>query len=224
MTAGGSPAKWPPRSDGQYRREAEEILGSQGADLFAGIKLIVLDADGVLTPGNLIYSVDGEALKEFHSHDGLGLVLARTAGIKRAVLTGRHSLIVKRRCTELRFDAIKLGRFDKVAALHEILTETGCQPEDCLYVGDDLIDLPAMHTAAVAVTVPGAPAELVEYCQYQTQAPGGGGAVREVIDLVLKSARLYGLALTRLMDKSWQPTRGELSSATDPSGDREGKS
>jgi 3-deoxy-D-manno-octulosonate 8-phosphate phosphatase (KDO 8-P phosphatase) len=215
MTSTQGPNCWPPCSDEVYRRQAEEILGVDGADRLARVKLLVLDADGVLTPGNLIYSAEGEALKEFHSHDGLGLVLARTVGIKRAVLTGRNSLIVQRRCTELRFDDIKLGRFDKVAALQEIFTETECSAEECLYMGDDLIDLPAMHAAAVAVTVPGAPSELLDFCTYQTRAAGGRGAVREVIDLVLKSAGLYGLALTRLLDKAWQPTRQELSSTAD---------
>lgn len=211
---------WPPRSDAAYRREAEEILGTGTADLLAGVRLLVLDADGILTSGSLIYGAQGEALKEFHSRDGLGLVLARTAGLKLAVLTGRNSLIVQRRCTELRFDAIKLGRFDKVAALQEIFAETRCPAEQCLYMGDDLLDLPAMHAAGVAVTVPGAPAELVEYCLYQTGAEGGRGAVREVVDLVLKSAGLYGLALIRLLDRAWQPTRDELSSQGEGATDR----
>lgn len=211
MSGDSAMAGWPPRSDAAYRQEAEEILGAVNADLLAGIRLLVLDADGVLTSGNLIYGAQGEALKEFHSHDGLGLVLARTAGLKLAVLTGRNSLIVQRRCTELRFDAIKLGRFDKVAALREIFAETRCTAGQCLYMGDDLIDLPPMQLAAVAVTVPGAPAELVDHCLYRTRAEGGRGAVREVVDLVLKSAGLYGLALIRLLDKAWQPTRDELS-------------
>lgn len=215
MMSPQQPPGWPPMADSDYRLQAETALGPELAQRLAGIKLLVFDADGVLTPGNLIYSATGEALKEFHSHDGLGLVMARVAGLKRAVLTGRNSLIVKQRCTELRFDAIQLGRFDKVQALKEILAETGCSADETLYVGDDLIDLPAMHAAAVAVTVPGAPVELLEYCCYQTKAEGGRGAVREVIDLVLKSAGLYGLALIRLLDKSWQPTRDELSSTAD---------
>lgn len=204
--------RWPPRSDAEYRREAEQVLGAELADRFAGVRLLVLDADGVLTSGHLLYSASGEAMKEFHSHDGLGLVIARTAGLKRAVLTGRHSRIVERRCSELRFEAIKLGRFDKMAALEEIFRETGCAAGECLYMGDDLIDLPALRAAGVAVTVPGAPAELQDFCHYRTRTAGGEGAVREVVDLVLKSAGLYGLALTRLLDRAWQPTRSELSS------------
>ncbi len=206
------PDPWPPLTTDQYRQQAVQILGEELTALFGQIRLLVFDCDGVLTPGNLIYGPQGEALKEFHSHDGLGLVLARMAGLKRAVLTGRNSEIVERRCTELRFDSIKLGRFDKVQALQEILAETGCSAQQTLYMGDDLIDLPAMHQVKLAVAVPGAPGELLDYCSFTTSTAGGHGAVREVTDLVLKSSGLYTTALNRLLDKAWQPTSQELSS------------
>lgn len=206
---------WPPLSDDDYRQEAVVILGDKLADRLAKVRLMVFDADGVLTSGALIYGAEGETLKEFHSHDGLGLVLGRVAGIKLAVLTGRNSAIVGRRCRELRFDAIKLGRFDKVAALREILAETGCLAEDTLYMGDDLIDLPAMYEVGCAVTVPEAPASLRQFCHYVTRRPGGKGAVREITDLVLKSAGLFGDALVELGRKESQPTQDELSSAVD---------
>ena len=202
---------WPPHNDQEYREQATEVLGPQLASVLGRIKLLVFDCDGVLTPGNLMYGPQGEAIKEFHSHDGLGLVMARIAGLKRAVLTGRDSRIVFRRCTELKFESIKMGRFDKVAALNEILAETGCSAGETLYMGDDLIDLPAMHQVAVAVGVPHAPLEIVEYCHFCTTAKGGHGAVREVTDLVLKSSGLYTKALTRLLDKAWHPTQTDFS-------------
>jgi 3-deoxy-D-manno-octulosonate 8-phosphate phosphatase (KDO 8-P phosphatase) len=205
-------ASWPPRTDEAYRAEAEQVLGAELADRFAAVDLLVLDADGVLTSGEMIYGPNGEALKGFHSHDGLGLVMARIAGIKRAVLTGRDSAIVGRRCSELRFDAIKLGRFDKQAALLEILAETGCEAARTMYVGDDLIDLPAMHLVGLPVCVPGAPADVADHCAYMTAARGGAGAVREITDLVLMASRRYGAALARLADKAWRPTPQELAS------------
>ncbi len=207
---------WPPHTDTDYRQEAVVRLGEELADRLATVRLMVFDADGVLTPGNLIYGPDGEALKEFHAHDGLGIVMARVAGIKLAVLTGRNSEIVARRCTELRFDAIKLARFDKVVALEEILAETGCSAEETLYVGDDLIDLPAMFAVGSPVAVPAAPVEVRENSCYVTTTAGGQGAVREIIDLVLKSTGLYTLALERLLDKAWHPTQKELSSDVQP--------
>jgi 3-deoxy-D-manno-octulosonate 8-phosphate phosphatase (KDO 8-P phosphatase) len=206
---------WPPFDDGDCRQEAVILAGEELADRLARVRLLVFDADGVLTDGRLVYGADGEALKQFHAHDGLGLVLARVAGIKRAVLTGRNSAIVRRRCSELRFDAIKLGRFDKRAALDEILAETGCRAEEALYMGDDLIDLPAMLAVGLAVSVPAAPREVRDVADWVTSRPGGHGAVREIIDLVLKSAGLYTVALERLGDRAWHPTRAELSSDAD---------
>jgi len=212
---------WPPRSKAAYLAEAVGLVGDALAARFAAVKLMVFDADGVLTTGQMLYGPDGEAFKSFHAHDGLGLVMARLGGVQRAVLTGRNSAIVEQRCSELRFDAIKLGRFDKVAALEEILTETGCTPQETLYMGDDLIDLPAMYRVGLAVAVPAAPAEVRDFCAWVTRAGGGLGAVREVTDLVLKSAGLYTEALTRLMDKAWHPTREELTGDSSPDVDKE---
>jgi 3-deoxy-D-manno-octulosonate 8-phosphate phosphatase (KDO 8-P phosphatase) len=223
MSAAPRQPAWPPYSDSDYRQEAVVRLGEGLADRFGEVRLLVLDADGVLTPGNLIYGPAGEVLKEFHSHDGLGLVMARIAGLKLAVLTGRNSEIVARRCTELRFDVIKLGRFDKVAALGEILAETGCRAEQTMYVGDDLIDLPAMFAVGSPVAVPSAPCEVRDNACYVTRAEGGRGAVREVVDLVLKSAGLYTVALDRLLQKAWQPTKAEVSSGNLPPGRTKGK-
>jgi len=218
MSGSSGSKPWPPRTDQEYRQEVQTALGADLAARFGGIKLMVFDADGVLTAGHLVYGPDGEALKEFHSHDGLGLVMARMTGIKRAVLTGRNSLIVGRRVRELRFESIKLGRFDKVAALHEILAETDCSAETTLYMGDDLIDVPAMYEVGLPVAVPAAPEEVRSACLHVTKAAGGFGAVREITDMVLKAAGLYGLALTRLSDEAWRPTPEELSSDS-PAGD-----
>lgn len=204
--------RWPPRSDQEYREEVQLAVGADLAAAFGRVKLLVFDADGVLTDGSLVYGPSGEALKQFHAHDGLGLVMARMGGVKRAVLTGRNSRIVGRRSRELRFDSIKLGRFDKVVALREILAETGCAAADALYMGDDLIDLPALNEVGLPVAVPAAPADVRNACRYVTAAGGGRGAVREITDLVLKAAGDYGLALTRLTDEAWRPTAEELSS------------
>lgn len=203
---------WPPLSDDAYHAAAVAAVGAELTAALARIKLLVFDADGVLTPGNLLYGPRGEALKEFDSRDGLGLVLARTGGYRLAVLTGRNSAIVAQRCRELRFAAVKIGRFDKLAALAEICTETGCAAETALYIGDDLIDLPALHAVGFPVAVPAAPDEVKAACCYVTRAPGGRGAVREMTDLVLKSARRYGTALTRLGEQAWQPRPDETAS------------
>ncbi len=186
---------WYPVTPEEERAWAVAAVGEDLAAAFAAIELVVLDADGVLTAGDLIYGPQGEALKTFNALDGLGLVLARAAGIKRAVLTGRLSDMVALRCGELHFEALKLGRFDKAAALAEILNETGCAAGRTLYMGDDVIDMAAMAGVALAVTVPAAPRVVCDACRYVTSAGGGRGAVREVMDLVLKSRGVFGMVL-----------------------------
>lgn len=199
---------WPPRSADEYWQEAVDHLGPERATLFASVHALIFDADGVMTPGNLIFGPEGEALKEFDSRDGLGLVMARIVGLKRAVITGRSSQIVATRARELKFDAIRVGRFDKAAALQETLAELGCSAQQSLYMGDDLVDLPALLRVAVPVTVPDAPGEVLEHCCYVTTAAGGHGAIREVVDLVLKCRRQYTEALVGLDQGAGQPPRG----------------
>lgn len=189
---------WPLPDADQEREAVLEMAGPELAELLAGVRLLVFDCDGVLTGGNLIYGPDGEALKEFDAHDGLGLMMARTAGIARAVLTGRTSAMVERRCSELKFEAIKMGRFDKLAALEEIWAETGNTAAETLYMGDDLLDLPTLAVAAVAATVPGAPLEVQAACHLTTESEGGFGAVREVCDLVLQARGLRARSIQAL--------------------------
>lgn len=199
---------WPPFTDEEYFLQASELIGNK-IELFNKIKVMVFDADGILTSGNLLYGFDGEQLKEFNAKDGLGLVLARVAGIRLALLTGRDSKIAATRAEELGFSAIKLGRFDKQAAMKEIFEELDCSSEEVMYMGDDLIDIPAMNLAALKITVPISPIEVKNKADYVTKADGGNGAVREVTDLILKSQKIYSNALIKLTEKAWIPVEDE---------------
>ncbi len=199
---------WSPRNEAAYASEAAQRLDADQLALFAGVRGIVLDCDGILTDGSLIYGPDGEALKTFNAQDGLGLVMARAGGVKLALLTGRDSAVAGRRAAELKFHAIKLGRFDKQRALLEILDECDLNPDQVLYMGDDLIDLPALTMVGLPVTVPEAPADVRAKCRYVTAASGGHGAVREITDLVLMSAGKFGDALTTIADKARLPSEG----------------
>jgi len=181
------------------RLEVQSRVGRDLAARLAAIELLVVDCDGIMTDGGLYYGAEGEALKVFDARDGLGLMLLRAGGIARAVLTGRDSPMVARRCRDLRFEAIKLARFDKLAALGEIWTETGRTAAETLYMGDDLLDLPALQAAAVAVTVPGAPPEVQAASHLVTRAGGGRGAVREVCDLLLMARGGLAAALDHLI-------------------------
>ncbi len=196
---------WPPRDAPVYMKEAESKLDAGQLALFRTVEAIVLDCDGILTDGRLIYGPDGEALKTFHARDGLGLVMARVSGIKLGLLTGRDSAVAERRAVELKFDAVKLGRFDKQRAMDEIVGEFDVDPSHILYMGDDLIDLPALDMVGLPVTVPEAPADVRARCRYITTHPGGDGAVREITDLVLMSAGRFGDALVEIADRAWLP-------------------
>jgi 3-deoxy-D-manno-octulosonate 8-phosphate phosphatase (KDO 8-P phosphatase) len=191
---------WPLKHEGSYRDEVRALVGSPLLARLQRVRLLVLDCDGILTSGVLLYDAAGEALKDFHARDGLGLMMLRAAGIRRAVITGRESAMVARRCGDLRFEAILMGRFDKTAALDEVLAATGCAAAETLVMGDDLLDLPPMTRAGLAVTVPGAPDEVRAASAWVTRAEGGRGAVREVCDLVLKSQGRYAAAIRSLAD------------------------
>ena len=149
------------------------------------IRLIVLDVDGVLTDGAIIYAGGDIDTKEFHVQDGFGITLGRQAGLKFAVLTGRVSDAVKRRVTELKFDYYESGHFYKQQALQDMIARAGLAPEQVLYMGDDILDLVCKPHVGVFV----APANAVERVQREadwvTQRRGGDTAVRELIDCIL---------------------------------------
>lgn len=181
------------------RREVERRLGAALAARLAAVSLVVLDCDGILTDGSLLYGPEGEALKIFDARDGLGLMMLRQAGVARAVLTGRRSPMVARRCADLGFESVKMARFDKLAALREIQAETRAGDRQTLCMGDDLLDLPILAAAALAATVPEAPAAVRGACALVTRRPGGRGAVREVCDLLLKARGAYAEAIAGLI-------------------------
>ncbi len=193
-----TPPGWPLPDAAAARQEVVARVGAELAARLAAVRLVVLDCDGILTEGQLLYGPDGEALKAFDARDGLGLMMLWQSGIARAVLTGRTSEMVARRCRDLRFEAIEMGRFDKRDALEAIWQVTGVDAAGTLFMGDDLLDLPTLTAAAVAVTVPHAPPEVAAASDLVTTAPGGRGAVREVCDLLLKARGQHAAAIQAL--------------------------
>ncbi len=149
------------------------------------VELLVLDVDGVLTDGGIAYDDRGAELKRFHVRDGSALKLWRDAGKRAALVTGRSSPVVARRAAELGIGLVRQGCADKFAAYRELLAECGLRPEQVCAVGDDLPDVPVLRNAGLAVAVADACAEARAEAQYITRAGGGGGAVREVVELVL---------------------------------------
>jgi YrbI family 3-deoxy-D-manno-octulosonate 8-phosphate phosphatase len=151
------------------------------------IEMILSDVDGVLTDGGVIFDNQGIEIKRFHIRDGLGIKLWQRAGHHFGLVTGRASHIVQLRAVELGVDIVRQGIDDKLPAVKQILTERHLQPEQVCYVGDDLPDLPVLRYVGLAVAVGDGSEELRQAAHYVTQAHGGRGALREVIELVLKA-------------------------------------
>src|SRR6476661_2625366 len=157
------------------------------SDLCRRIELILSDVDGVLTDGAIWYDNQGVELKAFHIRDGLGIKLWQRAGHKFGVLTARTSHIVKVRAAELGVDIVRQGFETKLPVAREILKELRLSPEQVCYIGDDLTDLPVIRHVGLGVAVADAATEVRAAAGYITKLDGGQGAVREMIELILKS-------------------------------------
>jgi len=149
------------------------------------IRLIITDIDGVMTDGGIIYDNSGMEIKKFNVKDGLGVKHVRQNKVLVGAITGRASKVVERRCEELNFDFHYHGVKDKGKRFEDVLDTLMLKPGEVAYIGDDLIDLPILMKAGLAV----APADAVEYIKprvhYITKASGGQGVFREVVDIIL---------------------------------------
>lgn len=149
------------------------------------IKALVLDIDGVLTDGRMGYSA-GDEIKFFNAHDGHGIKMLMRTGFKVGALSGRQSEANRKRAEELGFDFLYENKKNKKKAFAVLLEENSLKAEECLYVGDDVVDLPVLRQAGIAVVVADAPELMDEYVDFRTKAAGGYGAVREVCEWLLK--------------------------------------
>ena len=153
----------------------------------ARVKLLLMDCDGVLTDGRIWILENGEDQKAFHTRDGLGLELLHRAGLRSGVISGRNSSALARRAQSLGISFVWQGREDKREAFADTLAQAGITRDEVAFVGDDLTDLPLMAQSALAVAVADAVAEVKSRAHYVTTANGGNGAVREVVELILKA-------------------------------------
>jgi 3-deoxy-D-manno-octulosonate 8-phosphate phosphatase (KDO 8-P phosphatase) len=152
----------------------------------AAIELLVVDVDGVLTDGGIVHGTGGLELKRFHVRDGFGLRAWQQAGKRSSLITGRSSPVVEVRAREVGIEFVFQGAADKWPAYGRLLEQTGLAPEAVCYVGDDLPDLPPLRHCGLAVAVADACPEVRAAAHHVTQKPGGAGAVREVVELVLR--------------------------------------
>jgi 3-deoxy-D-manno-octulosonate 8-phosphate phosphatase (KDO 8-P phosphatase) len=165
----------------------------------ARMKLLLMDCDGVLTDGRLWVLEDNDDQKAFHSRDGFGIELLHRAGLESGVISGRTSTALARRAHWLGMKYVRQGCEDKEQAFAEILTEAGLTNTEVAFAGDDLNDVPLMLKSGLGIAVADAATEVREHAHYVTQARGGHGAVREIIELILKSQGRWDEVLRRYL-------------------------
>ncbi len=157
------------------------------ADL-AKIKMLALDVDGVLTDGALIINADGSESKFFNSLDGHGIRMWQRAGLKVALISGRASAPTKLRAEQLQIEYVFQDCHYKLPVVEQLLDKLGLSPENMAFVGDDLTDMPVIRYVGFGVAVANAVDEVKQCADYVTTRPGGSGAVREVIEYILKNS------------------------------------
>lgn len=167
-------------ADAYCARPAAEVIARA-----AQVRLLALDVDGVLTDGTLYIGQRGETMKPFHSHDGKGINMVIACGLEVSMVTGRRSVALARRARELGIRHVIQGAQDKRSALIALCAKLGFATTECAYVGDDIVDLGAVRIAGLGVAVASAHPRVTAACHWQTQRPGGHGAVREVCELLL---------------------------------------
>jgi len=163
------------------------------------IKILLVDVDGVLTDGTIIYTHAGDEIKAFHSRDGLGLRLLQEAGVEVGIITARSSEAVTRRAKDLKLTHVYQGIREKLVVYEEILKKLNLSAAEVGYMGDDWLDLPLLTRVGFAVTVSDAVPEVKKVSHYITRRPGGRGAVREVCDLIIEAKGMYQNLLARYL-------------------------
>jgi len=163
------------------------------------IKLLILDVDGVLTDGSIISGPRGSEFKAFSSLDGHGIRMWRRASLNVAFLSGRKSPAVDTRAKELGVEHVFQNCYQKLPAVKRLLEHLHLAPENVAYVGDDLTDLPPLRYVGFGAAVANAVSDLKDNAQYITERPGGKGAVREVIEHILKTSGKWGHLMERYL-------------------------
>ncbi len=161
------------------------------------IKLLLLDVDGVLTDGTIVYTEDGGESKGFNTRDGFGLRMLQDSGVDVGIITARTSEAVRRRARDLGFAHLYQGRKDKNRVFDEILQTTGLRPLHTAYMGDDWLDLPLLGRVGLAAAPADAAPEVIQRVNYVCRHNGGRGAVREICDLILEAREVFSTLLAQ---------------------------
>jgi 3-deoxy-D-manno-octulosonate 8-phosphate phosphatase (KDO 8-P phosphatase) len=169
------------------------------AEKAKNIKMLILDVDGVLTDGGIILAQDGSEMKRFNSQDGHGIKLWQRAGLETAIISGRVTNVTAKRAEQLEIKYVMQGCKKKLPAYESLLEKVGLRAAETAYIGDDTIDIPLVRRAGFGVAVANAVDELKRYADYTTTRSGGSGAVREVIELLLKASGRWDSLMERYL-------------------------
>ncbi|MDA8170146.1 MAG: HAD-IIIA family hydrolase [Nitrospiraceae bacterium] len=156
-----------------------------------GVRVLILDVDGVLTDGGIILDGDDNEYKKFNVRDGHGIKLLQIMGVEVAIITGRHSRVVEKRARELGIKEVYQRCLNKKEAYERILSNLGVTGSEAAYMGDDIIDIPVLRRVALPMAVADAHEDAKKYALYITRAKGGSGAAREAAELILKAKGVW---------------------------------
>lgn len=162
------------------------------------VKLIVMDVDGTMTDGGVYFDSNGVESKRFDVHDGAGILLAQQVGIEFMILTGRNSVCVERRASELKIKYVYQGVSDKLGFLEGFIQENELSFDQVAYIGDDLNDYRLMQAVGVKVCPSNAVKEIMDICDIQLSKKGGSGAIREFVEILLKDRDRWKIAVEGL--------------------------
>jgi 3-deoxy-D-manno-octulosonate 8-phosphate phosphatase (KDO 8-P phosphatase) len=151
------------------------------------IKVLVMDVDGVMTHGELVFDGEGREIKSFNVQDGFGIVLLKRTGIKTAIITAGNSKVVRVRAEYLHIDKLYAGVYPKINAYEQMLKDLKVRDDQVCFIGDDLTDCHILKRVGFAIAVKNAVSEVKKISHFITKNCGGDGAVREVIELILKT-------------------------------------
>jgi len=172
---------------------------SDAAERARKIKLIIFDVDGVLTDGRLILGDDGLEYKAFNTQDGLGMKLLKASGVDMAIITGRTSNVVTKRAESTGIGHFYQGVEDKLEAFFDLLKQTGLEPEQCAFMGDDVVDLPPMRRCGLALTVPDAAQMVKQHAHFIATREAGRGAVREACEFIMQAQGTFDAQMAQYL-------------------------
>lgn len=174
-------------------------IPARARELAARVKLVLFDVDGVLTDARLIIGDDGQEYKAFNSKDGHGIKMMQSHGIAAGIITGRSSKVVEHRVRDLGIKHVYQGCRDKHPVYRKLLDELKLKPEETAFVGDDVVDLPIMLEAGLAITVADAHPLVRRHAHWVTPSAGGHGAGREVCELMLYAHGVYATEMKKYL-------------------------